>query len=224
MWGKIKVDLYNVIVRNKSLSTHLLKFPQNSERTKRERSPLEASPLRKVRNFRSCSWTPFPLSLATGSSTSRCPRKESLFPSGKNLSTIGYLIRGEFPALNLPSYGLLTKAPSFTWCMSPAKTDRVFGNYIFPSIRSVRRVSSANCDFTAGAPLARAHRGELSYLRNEQLYPAYLHRCQLKLKLHLFIYKQYFFCCHSPHNALKMLKETKAKSHQSVCLSSLFKL
>lgn len=153
--------------------------------------PAWSLPPQESKKFQELLLDPFPLSLATGSSASRCPRRESLFPSGKNLSTIGYLIRGEFPVLNLPSYGLLTKAPSFTWCMSPAKTDRVFGNYIFPSIPSVwRRVSSPNCDLTAGAPLSRAHWGELSYLRNEEHYSAYLHRCQLKLKLHFFIYKQ----------------------------------
>lgn len=67
--------------------------------------PACSLPLWKVREqFQELRLDPSLLSLATGSSTSRCPRRECLFPSGKNLSTIGYLIGGQFPTLSLPSY------------------------------------------------------------------------------------------------------------------------
>lgn len=120
------------------------------------------------------------LSLATGSSASRCPRRKSLFPSGKNLSTIGYLTGGQFPnsqfTIIWASYES-PACPSLDVC-PPLRPIPCLEMTFFPCIPLVR---SLNEFPVPGLQLARRHR-EVKCLicPNRQPYPIYLLRCQLK--------------------------------------------
>lgn len=147
--------------------------------------PAWCLPLRKVREaLQELRLDPSLLSLATGSSASRCPRRKSLSPSGKNLSTIGYLIGGQLPNLSLPSHGLVTKPLPVSWCMSPAMTDPLFGNYIFPRIPLVWWFNEFPVPtwLYGRVAVGRATlRGEVSHVcANRQPCPMHLLRYQVK--------------------------------------------
>lgn len=186
--------------------------------------PAWSLPLWKVREkSQELRLDPSLLSLATGSSSSRCPRRKSLFPSGKNLSTIGYLTGGQFPTLSLPSYGLLTKPLPVSWCMSPAKTDPLFGNYIFPCIPLVWWFNEFPVPvwlYSSATVGQTTLRGGVFYMRNRQLWLVYLGWSDVNWnKSWFFIF--FFSLCKqkSPNsryhsvaisqNVFKMLKETK---------------
>lgn len=70
-------------------------------------------------------------SLPPARSTSRCPRRKSFLPSGKILSTTGYLIGGQFPT----QFNIILLSDEFPRLLldicPPAGTARFLGNYIF---------------------------------------------------------------------------------------------
>lgn len=132
----------------------------------------------KVREkFQELRLDPSLLSLATGSSANRCPKRgkpPSLSPSGKNRSTIGYLIEGGGAVPNSQFtiiWASYTSSAFHLICVPPLRPIRGFGNYIFPAFLWSGDLMSFQCQwvFTAGSQLASRHweRGNVLFAQQQ---------------------------------------------------------
>lgn len=144
-------------------------------------------PLCEVRGmFQELRLDPSLLSLATESSASRCPRRKSLFPSGKNLSIIGYLIGGAVPESQFTIVGFLL----FSWCVSPAKTRSTVRKWLFfPAFlwSGDLRSFQCQCDYTARWHVSRQDReGTCFWIRNWQPNQIYLLRLSTEIWVDFF--------------------------------------